>query len=185
MQPNDILVNITQVDPINVSFTLPEREFVSLQEARSHGDVPVYVELDPATQETRAGHLIFVDNVIDTASGTIGLKAEFPNADNHLWPGMFVKVMLSPRTLAHALTVPVHAVQTGPEKKFLYVMGRDNKVSLQPVVVRLIQNEIAVVEGDGIKPGVRVVVEGAQNLRPGISVREAASGARPEAGQRE
>ena len=185
VQPNDILVNITQVDPINVSFTLPEREFVSLQEALSHGDVPVYVELDPATQETRAGHLIFVDNVIDTASGTIGLKAEFPNADNHLWPGMFVKVTLSPRTLAHALTVPVHAVQTGPEQKFLYVMGRDNKVSLQPVVVRLIQNEIAVVEGDGIKPGVRVVVEGAQNLRPGISVREAASGARPEAGQRE
>jgi RND family efflux transporter MFP subunit len=126
-----------------------------------------------------------VDNVIDTASGTIGLKAEFPNADNHLWPGMFVKVTLSPRTLAHALTVPVHAVQTGPEQKFLYIMGRDNKVSLQPVVVRLIQNEIAVVEGDGIKPGVRVVVEGAQNLRPGISVREAASGARPEAGQRE
>jgi RND family efflux transporter MFP subunit len=180
VQPNDVLVNITQIDPINVSFTLSEREFVPLQDALSQGEVPVYVELDAATQQTRAGHLIFMDNVIDTASGTIRLKAEFPNADNHLWPGMFVTVTLSPRTLRGALTVPVQAVQTGPEKKFVYVVAADNTVSLLPVDVRLIQNQIAVVQGEGLKPGLRVVVEGAQNLRPGSIVKEAGAGGRAE-----
>ncbi|HET7060773.1 MAG TPA: efflux RND transporter periplasmic adaptor subunit, partial [Nitrosospira sp.] len=180
VQPNDVLVNITQIDPINVSFTLSEREFVPLQDALSKGEVPVYVELDTATEQTRAGHLIFMDNVIDTASGTIRLKAEFPNADNHLWPGMFVTVTLSPRTLRGALTVPVQAVQTGPENKFVYVVAADNTVSLLPVDVRLIQSEIAVVKGDGLKPGMRVIVEGAQNLRPGSIVKEAGAGERAE-----
>jgi membrane fusion protein, multidrug efflux system len=179
VQPNDVLVNITQIDPINVSFTLPEREFVPLQDALSKGEVPVYVELD-AAEQTRAGHLIFMDNVIDTASGTIGLKGEFPNADNHLWPGMFVTVTLSPRTLPGALTVPVQAVQTGPEKKFVYVVAADNTVSLLPVDVRLIQSQIAVVQGHGLKPGMRVIVEGAQNLRPGSIVKEAGPGGRAE-----
>ncbi|HEX8874358.1 MAG TPA: efflux RND transporter periplasmic adaptor subunit, partial [Nitrosospira sp.] len=173
VQPNDALVNITQIDPINVSFTLPEREFVPLEEALAKGNVAVSVELDTASKQTRTGRLIFIDNMIDTASGTIRLKAEFPNADNHLWPGMFVTVALAPRTLTRALTVPVQAVQTGPEMKFLYAVGTDNKVSLLPVNVRLVQDEIAVVEGNGIAPGLRVVVEGAQNLRPGSAVKEA------------
>ncbi|MDE2365919.1 MAG: efflux RND transporter periplasmic adaptor subunit [Betaproteobacteria bacterium] len=173
VQPNDALVSITQIDPINVSFTLPEREFVPLEEALAKGNVAVSVELDTASKQTRTGRLIFIDNMIDTASGTIRLKAEFPNADNHLWPGMFVTVALAPRTLTRALTVPVQAVQTGPEMKFLYAVGTDNKVSLLPVNVRLVQDEIAVVEGNGIAPGLRVVVEGAQNLRPGSAVKEA------------
>ncbi len=186
VQSNDALVSITQVDPINVSFTLPEREFVPLEEALAKGDVVVNVELDAASGQMRTGRLIFIDNMIDTASGTIRLKAEFPNADNHLWPGMFVTVALAPRTLTGALTVPVQAVQTGPERKFLYVVDSDNKVSLLPVNVRLVQDEVAVVEGDGIAPGARVIVEGAQNLRPGSMVREAAGPgvARPEPADR-
>jgi RND family efflux transporter MFP subunit len=175
VQPNDALVSITQIDPINVSFTLPEREFVPLEEALAQGDVVVNVALDTASKQMRTGRLIFIDNMIDTASGTIRLKAEFPNADNHLWPGMFVTVALSPRTLTGALMVPVQAVQTGPEKKFLYVVGDDNKVNLLPVNVRLVQDEVAVVEGSGIVQGMMVVVEGAQNLRPGSIVKEMGS----------
>ncbi|HEV7928869.1 MAG TPA: efflux RND transporter periplasmic adaptor subunit, partial [Nitrosospira sp.] len=87
VQPNDALVNITQIDPINVSFTLPEREFVPLQQALAEGHVPVEVELNAGQKQTRKGKLIFIDNVVDTTSGTILLKAEFPNADSHLWPG--------------------------------------------------------------------------------------------------
>jgi RND family efflux transporter MFP subunit len=185
VQPNDALVSITQIDPINVSFTLPEREFVPLEEALAKGDVVVNVEPDAAFSQMRAGRLIFIDNMIDTASGTIRLKAEFPNADNHLWPGMFVTVALAPRTLTGALTVPVQAVQTGPERKFLYAVGDDNKVSLFPINVRLVQDEVAVVEGSGIVQGLRVVVEGAQNLRPGSMVAEAGLDAKPEAGNRE
>ena len=169
VQPNGAaLVNITQIDPINVSFTLPERELADLQQAFAKGKVPVGANLDLPGQPALDGHLVFVDNAVDTASGTIRLKAEFPNPDNRLWPGMFVTVTLAPRTLAGAVTVPVQAVQTGPEKKFLYVIGDDRKVTALPVNVRLIQDGIAVIEGAA--PGARVVVEGAQNIRPGSLV---------------
>lgn len=164
------LVSITQIDPINISFTLPERELVGLQQAFAKGEVPVGAKLDLPGQPALKGRLVFIDNAVDTASGTIRLKAEFPNPDHLLWPGMFVTVMLTPHTLTGALTVPVQAVQTGPEKKFLYVIGEDRKVASLPVHVRLIQDGIAVVEG--IAPGTRVVVEGAQNLRPGSVVAE-------------
>lgn len=173
VQPNDILVSITQIDPINVSFTLPESEFGSLQQALAKGEVPVNVVLEGVEKETRKGRLVFVDNVVDTASGTIALKAEFPNADSHLWPGMFVTVTLAPRKLPGALTVPVQAVQHGPERKFVYVIGEDNKANSLPIDVRLIQDGFAVIEGKGVAPGLRIVVEGAQNLRPGSMAAEA------------
>lgn len=171
VQPNGAaLVSITQIAPINVSFTLPERELADLQQAFAKGEVPVGAKLDLPGQPALAGRLVFIDNAVDTASGTIRLKAEFANPDNRLWPGMFVTATLAPRTLGGAATVPVQAVQTGPENKFLYVVGADRKVSSLPVNVRLIQGGIAVIEG--VAPGVRVVVEGAQNLRPGDAVAE-------------
>ena len=164
------LVSITQIDPINVSFTLPERELVDLQQAFAKGEVPVGAKLDLPGQPYLKGRLAFIDNAVDTASGTIRLKAEFPNPGHRLWPGMFVTVTLTPRTLDGAATVPVQAVQTGPENKFLYVIGEDRKAASLPVNVRLVQDGIAVIEG--VAPGARVVVEGAQNLRPGSLVVE-------------
>lgn len=165
-----VLVSITQIAPINVSFTLAERELAGLQQAFAKGGVPVSAKLDLPGQPELKGRLVFVDSSVDTASGTIRLKAEFPNADQRLWPGMFVTIALSPHTLAGALTVPVQAVQTGPENKFLYAIGEDRKVMPQPVNVRLVQDGIAIIEG--VAPGTRVVVEGAQNLRPGSVVAE-------------
>ena len=182
VQPNDALVNITQIDPINVSFTLPEREFVHLQQALAKGEVPVEVELDAAQKKTRRGKLIFIDNMVDTASGTILLKAEFPNADSHLWPGMFVTVRLVPRTMEGALTVPAQAVQNGPENKFLYVVGDNSQVRSFPINVLLIQEGLAVINGAGIMQGMRVVMEGAQNLRPGGVVTEAKPSLAPRTG---
>ena len=182
VQPNDALVNITQIDPINVSFTLPEREFVPLQQALAKGEVPVEVELDAAQKKTRRGKLIFIDNMVDTASGTILLKAEFPNADSHLWPGMFVTVRLVPRTMEGALTVPAQAVQNGPENKFLYVVGDNSQVRSFPINVLLIQEGLAVINGAGIMQGMRVVMEGAQNLRPGGVVTEAKPSLAPRTG---
>ncbi|MDP2681711.1 MAG: efflux RND transporter periplasmic adaptor subunit [Deltaproteobacteria bacterium] len=172
VQPNGAaLVSIAQINPINVSFTLPEREFADLQQAFIKGEVPVHAKLDlPGQPAALKGRLVFVDNAVDTASGAIRLKAEFPNVENRLWPGMFVTVTLAPRTLTHAVTVPVQAVQTGPEKKFIYVIGEDRKVTSLPINVILIQDGFAVIEG--IAPGERVVVEGAQNLRPGSVVVE-------------
>lgn len=169
VQPGGMaLVSITQIDPINVSFTLPERELPALQ--KSSGSLPVSAQLSGVTYD---GKLIFIDNSVDSASGTIRLKASFANPDGRLWPGMFVTVALSPRTLPGALAVPAQAVQTGPEKKFLYVIGDEGKVGVVPVRVLLIQDGQAVIEGEGVKEGAPVVVEGAQNLRPGGSVSEA------------
>lgn len=166
------LLSITQIDPINVSFTLPEHQLAALQQAVAKGAVAVSAAT--AGQASLQGRLAFVDNAVDSASGTIRLKAEFRNADTRLWPGMFVSVTLAPQTLLGVVTVPVQAVQTGPEKKFIYVIGDDMKVTAAPVKVRLIQDGMAVVEG--IAAGARVVMEGAQNLRPGSLVAEAKAG---------
>lgn len=166
------LVGITQIDPINVVFTLPERELPVLQQALESGGLAVSAQVDAGERETHQGRLVFIDNSVDSASGTIRLKANFANAAGRLWPGMFVSVALSPRTLTGALSVPVQAVQIGPEKKFLYVIGTEGKVSALPVSVLLIQDGRAVIEGAGVQAGIRVVVEGAQNLRPGSRVNE-------------
>jgi RND family efflux transporter MFP subunit len=164
-----VLVSISQLDPIHVAFTLPERELPALQKALAGGSLAVSAQLDDTGDERRAGELVFVDNNVDSASGTIRLKASFANADGRLWPGMFVPVSLAPRTLAGALVVPVQAVQTGPENQFVYVIGTDGEVAATPVRTRLIQDGQAVI--DGVAAGARVVVDGAQNLRPGSRVR--------------
>lgn len=168
------LVSITQIDPIDVSFTLPERELPDLRAAMAAGNVAVTARVDASGTTVLDGMLSFIDNSVDSASGTIRLKARFPNADQRLWPGMFVTVSLAPRTLANVLTVPTQAVQTGPERKFLYVIGADAKVTAVPVRVVLVQDGIAVIEGaeTALEAGSRVVAEGAQNLRPGSSVNE-------------
>ena len=171
IQPRSaVLVSITQINPINIKFTLPERKLVILQQALAKGDISVSTKLDVAGEPLIEGRLVFIDNTVDVQSGSILVKAEFPNQDKKLWPGMFVTVMLAPEILIDALTVPVQAVQTGPESKFLYVIGKDNKVESRTISVRLVQDGLAVVEG--AMPGTRVVVEGAQNLRPGSSVVE-------------
>jgi multidrug efflux system membrane fusion protein len=164
------LLSITQIDPINISFTLPERELPGLQASMAKGPVAVSAKVENQALE---GRLSFIDNSVDSASGTIRLKASFPNRDGQLWPGMFVNVSISPRTLTDALTVPAQAVQTGPEKKFLYLIGDDGKVNTLPIRLLLIQDGQAVIEGEGLKAGLKIVVEGAQNLRPGSIVTDA------------
>lgn len=168
------LVSITQIEPINVSFTLPERELPALRETMGKGQVPVMARIAENGSAHRPGDIVgqlsFIDSGIDSGSGTIRLKALFDNAGSRLWPGMFVVVELAPRTLANVLTVPVQAVQTGPEHKFLYVFDADKKVRQAKVRVLLVQEGIAVIEG--VAAGTRVVVEGSQNLRPGTVVSE-------------
>jgi RND family efflux transporter MFP subunit len=180
VQPTGLpLVSIAQIDPINVSFAMPESELPALQKSLAGGGIAVKVTLDEADSKGRTGRLSFIDNNVDSASGTIRVKASFANGDGRLWPGMFVKVALAPRTVSGALVVPVQAVQTGPEQRFVYVIGDDGKVSPLPVRVALVQEGRAVIEG--APAGTRVVVEGAQNLRPGSVVVEAAKEAKKAA----
>jgi RND family efflux transporter MFP subunit len=167
------LVTVTQIDPISVSFTLPEKELPGLQRALAAGPVSA-AAVSPGSGEKFTGRIIFVDNNVDTATGTIRLKAEFQNPQAKLWPGMFVTVQVSPRTITNATVVPAQAVQTGPDNRFVYVVGGDRKVMQKNVTLAYVEEGFAVV--DGVQPGARVVVEGAQNVRPGSVVAEAERG---------
>lgn len=164
------MVTVTQIDPITVAFTLPERELPGLQAALAAGPVTA-VAATPQSNEKFTGKVIFVDNAVDTGTGTIRLKAQFDNPKAKLWPGMFVTVAISPRTIKDATVVPAQAVQTGPDKRFVYVVAPDHTVAQRDVGLAYLEEGFAVV--DGLKPGARVVVEGAQNLRPGSAVAEA------------
>ena len=170
------LLTVTQIDPITVSFTVPERELPGLQQAMAAG--PVEVAAEPSSGgERHVGRVVFIDNAVDTATGTIRVKAEFRNPRARLWPGMYVNVSLATRTLPGSTVVPAQAVQTGPENRFIYVVGSDGKVAQQVVTVPYIEERFAVIAG--LAPGTRVVVEGAQNLRPGTSVTEGGATAQP------
>jgi|688.fasta_scaffold39798_1 RND family efflux transporter MFP subunit len=164
------LVTISQIDPIGVSFSIPERERPFIQKALSSGDVSVTAEIPaPATQKL-TGKLSFVESTIDTASGTIPMKAVFGNKQLALWPGMFVNITVPTRTIEDTSVVPAQAVQTGPDRKYVYVVSAENKATIQPVDVLQIQNGLAAISG--VAPGTRIVLEGAQNVRPNGTVVE-------------
>jgi RND family efflux transporter MFP subunit len=168
------LVTISQIDPIAVSFGLPERERAAIQQSMDKGDVAVSVELEGEQSQKQkqalVGKLSFVESTIDSTSGTIPMKATFANPGYPLWPGMFVNVTIPTRSIADAAVVPVQAVQTGPERKFVYVISAENVATIRPVEVTLIQGGLAAITG--VAPGTRIVVEGAQNVRPNGVVRE-------------
>jgi RND family efflux transporter MFP subunit len=168
--PGSVLVTVTQIDPIAVAFTLAETELAGLQHALRAGDVPVTAGAS-AGGEAFKGKVTFVDNAVDTATGTIRVKAEFANPQGLLWPGMYVNVAIAPRKIPNATVVPAQAVQTGPDNRFIYTVGEDKKVKSQPVTLAYVEEGFAVVEG--LAPGTRIIVEGAQNVRPGSSVAEA------------
>jgi RND family efflux transporter MFP subunit len=172
VQPNSqALVTISQIDPIGVSFALPDRELPHVQQAIARGTLPVTIELTTPQKQNITGKLTFIESTVDSASGTIAMKAAFANGEKLLWPGMFVNVSLSTRTLAGTMIVPVQAVQSGPERKFVYVVGEGNKVASLPVEVVLIQDGFAAIKG--VSAGARVVVEGGQNVRKDSIVAEA------------
>ncbi|MCE4061156.1 efflux RND transporter periplasmic adaptor subunit [Pandoraea sputorum] len=166
------LVSITQLDPIDISFTLPEGALAELQAARAGGPVAVTATLG-TTGVNVTGQLSFIDNAVDSQTGTIRLKAAYDNRDAKLWPGMYLNVAVIGRVLKQASVVPPQAVQTGPDGKFVYVIDGDGKVSAKPVKVGYVEAKLAVV--DGVPAGAKVVQEGAENLRPGNKVTIVAS----------
>ena len=166
------MLTISQLDPITVSFALPERELSILLATYPKGNAPVTAVL--AGERSVQGELIFIDSASDPQSGTIKMKARFANGQRQMWPGTFVNVSLVSRTLPQAVVIPAQSVITGPTEKFVYLVRPDNTVAAQKVTVENIDGGEAVVSG--LKAGERIVVEGAQNLRPGARVRETQSG---------
>ena len=182
VQPTgNALVTITQLDPIAVSFSLPQRNLSEALATLRGGGGTVTAVL-PDSGAALKGKLQFVDNVVDPASGTVRVKAEFANPGERLWPGAFVTVRLAVQTLKGASVIPQAAVIQSPRGKVVYVVDAGGKAMARPVEVVYASGEDAAVTG--VKPGERIVLEGRQNLRPGSAVieRAAEGGARTRRG---
>ena len=163
------LVTITQVQPINVVFTVPETAVGAVVDAYRDGPA-LAVEAWDRTEQQRlaAGELASLDNQIDTATGTLRLKAAFANTDGRLFPNQFVNVRLRVRTLDDAVVIPGAAVQYGAQGTYVFVI-HDKKASLRPVTLGASDNDRLVIT-QGVKAGERVVLEGLDRLRDGREV---------------
>lgn len=164
------LVVVTQVQPISVIFTLATANIAAVQAAMANGPLRAMAWSQDDKTELDVGQLEVVNNQADPNSGTIQLKAIFPNAQRKLWPGTFVNVRLVVATEHNALTIPLDAIQQGPEGSFVFVFGQDNRVSVRPVSVRQSFNAVALVE-KGLKAGESVVLRGQYRLLPGTLVK--------------
>ncbi len=163
------LVTLAQIQPIAVLFTLPQRDLAVAQRAMGSERVPVdALDTDGRTVLAR-GTLEVIDNQVDQATGTIRLKAAFPNADRKLWPGQFVTVRVRVAELKGALVVPTPALRRGPQGVFVYRIDEDEKAQVRPVTVEQQDEAIAVVTS-GLSAGDRVITAGFQRLTDGKPV---------------
>jgi multidrug efflux system membrane fusion protein len=163
------LVIITQLQPIAVQFSLPQQQIVRVNAASAKGALSVDVFGNDGTTVADTGKLTGIDNQVDPTTGTLKLKAEFPNANFQLWPGQFVNVRLKVETLPQALVIPTSAAQRGPAGTFSYVIGNDDIVTAKPITV-IQQNETDAVIASGLSPSDRVVTTGFANLSDGAKV---------------
>jgi multidrug efflux system membrane fusion protein len=163
------LVIITQLQPIAVQFSLPQQQIVRVNAASAKGRLSVDVFGNDGTTVADTGKLTGIDNQVDPTTGTLKLKAEFPNASFQLWPGQFVNVRLKVETLPNAIVIPTSAAQRGPAGTFSYVIGDDDTVTAKPITV-IQQNETDAVIASGLAPTDRVVTTGFANLADGSKV---------------
>jgi multidrug efflux system membrane fusion protein len=163
------LVVINQINPINVSFAVPEQHLADLKRHMAGGKLHVAATFQSDENRPEQGILAFVDNAVDRSTGTIKLKAEFANSERRLWPGQFVNVALTLATQSDAVVVPSEAIQVGPEGQQVFVVKEDQRVEMRLVTVGRTQEGMAVV-AKGLEPGEIVVREGQFLLGPGSRV---------------
>jgi membrane fusion protein, multidrug efflux system len=164
------IVVITQMHPISVVFTLPEQNLQSILSAGGASGGLKVLALDRGNTNTLdEGSLAVVDNQIDQTTGTVKLKATFPNSDLKLWPGKFVNARLVLTTQKNATVIPSGVVQRGPQGTYAYVIKPDKTAEMRPIKVGQTEGNLAVVE-NGLEPGEQVVVDGQYKLQPGAHV---------------
>ncbi|ESW89709.1 efflux RND transporter periplasmic adaptor subunit [Mesorhizobium sp. M1060] len=166
------LVTITEMDPLQVNFNLPESNLALLHKALANpqqGAVTLTKDGDPTPIGN--GTLDFVDSSVDTASGTIATRASIPNADLSLWPGQYVNVVLDAGIMPQMTSIPTVAVQPSQKGPFVYVVKPDNTVEMRPVQVALTEGENSAIS-EGVKSGEKVVVEGQTRLKDGAAIHE-------------
>ncbi|WP_157315165.1 efflux RND transporter periplasmic adaptor subunit [Chitinibacter sp. GC72] len=163
---SEALVTLTQLDPVRISFSVAERDLPALLAAPAG----ISVEASLPDGSVRQGKLVFLDSMVDKSSGTVLAKAEFANRDRQLWPGLStgIKVQLG---MEQGLILPLQAIQTGPEQRFVYRIADDGKAQMQAIQVLRIHEGQALISG--VKAGTKVIREGGQNVRPGGAVSEA------------
>jgi multidrug efflux system membrane fusion protein len=164
------MVVITQLRPISVVFTLPEQNLTEiLNQGGANGGLKVLALDRGNTGTLDEGALAVVDNEIDPTTGTLKLKATFPNDDLKLWPGKFVNARLILSTRKDATVIPSSVVQRGPQGTYAYLIKPDNTVEMQPIKVAQTEGNLALVD-EGLQPGQQVVVDGQYKLQPGAHV---------------
>jgi multidrug efflux system membrane fusion protein len=160
------LVTINQISPLYVDFSVPEQYLDEIKQRAAAGplEVTAAIPQDPTHSET--GALAFINNTVDTTTGTVMMKASFPNEAKRLWPGQFVNVTLTLQSLPNAVVVPSQAVQTGQTGKYVFVVKADNSVDLRPVVAGVTDGGDTVIQ-QGVADGDTVVTDGQLMLMPG------------------
>ena len=163
------LVVITQIEPISVVFTLSEDVLPDVTRQMAQGTLKTEALSRDGNTRLGEGTLTLIDNEIDQTTGTMRLKATFPNQDHALWPGQFVNAKLYLSVRHDGITVPASVVQRGPQGDFAYVIKPDRSVEARPIKVAQIQDGVALIDG-GLDAGEQVVVDGQYKLRPGSHV---------------
>lgn len=163
------IVMITQVQPITAIFTLPQQDLPTLAQAITKGPMTAQALSTDSQTELDVGVLKVIDNQVDQQTGTIRLKAEFPNEKRQLWPGQFVNVRLLVDTLKGVTVAPTEAVQRGPEGTYVFVINEDKTVSMRAVKVSRQDEKYAVI-AEGLKPGESIVTSGFARLKDGSKV---------------
>lgn len=174
VKENDVpLVVINQIEPIYGAFSVSAQYLPDITRYRAQHALAVSASPKGSNQPGPEGVLTFVDNNVDTTTGTIQLKATFPNRDHALWPGEFVDVTVTLTTQPNAVIVPAQAIQTGQNGQFVFVVKQDMTVESRPVVVDRTQGAFAIVSR-GVQPGETVVTDGQLRLVPGARITVAA-----------
>jgi multidrug efflux system membrane fusion protein len=174
------IVVITQLKPISVLFNLPQQHLERVNAAFAKAPLAAEVLRSDNDAVIDRGTLRVVDNQVDQATGTVRLKAEFPNDTLQLWPGQFVNVRLLIDTLQQVVVIPTGAVQRGPNGAFVFVVKDDNTVAIRPIAVAQ-QDEVQAVISKGVEPPERVVTTGFARLTDGSAVNVATPGETPAA----
>lgn len=170
VKANDVpvLVTINQVSPIYATFSVPERDMVDLRKYLGKGiKVEAFVTGDEGKPES--GSITFLDNTVDTSTGSIKLKATFANSGRRLWPGQFVSVVISMTNIDNAVVVPTRAIQTGQQGQYVFVVKADQTVEQRPVNVGVVVNGETVI-ASGVSASETVVTDGQVRLIPGAKV---------------
>ena len=172
------MVTITQLNPINVQFVIPEKDIpIILENKKADEPLKVKVTVGNSGKTTYEGQVLVIDNQVDPAIAAVRVKAQISNEKMEILPGQFARVSLNANTLKDAIAVPTQAIVISPTGRLVYVVDKDDKVTAKPVKVTYEYQGTSVVTG--IQAGDRIVVEGKQNLRTGSKVREAKAGKGP------